>query len=149
MIVILWSQQHSYLNLLHCCRSPGEPFSEQQASWGPCLTPWRGLREILLQCSPWRVTLEPAYRTRSDGASSYLVEGNISDFKICQIGKHMPIFPTVNMLIPCRGHYNAWKLSTSLFPVRIEMLRLMNKMSAKILKILIGWHKPLKFWKCN
>ena len=34
-------------------------------------------------------------------------------------------------------------------PVRIEMLRLMNKMSAKVLYFVIGWNKPLKFWKCN
>ena len=44
------------------------------------------------------------------------------------------ILPTVNTLIWRRGHYNAWKLSTSSFLVRIEMLRLMTKMSAKILK---------------
>ena len=37
------------------------------------------------------------------------------------------ILPTVNTLIRRRGHYNTWKLSTSLFLVRIEMLRLMNK----------------------
>ena len=59
------------------------------------------------------------------------------------------ILPTVNTLIRRRGHYNAWKLLTSSFPVRIEMLRLMNKMSAKILNFWIGWRKPLKFWKCN
>ena len=59
------------------------------------------------------------------------------------------ILPTVNTLIWSRGHYNAWKLSTKSFPVRIEMLRLMNKMSAKILNFWIGWHKQLKFWKCN
>ena len=34
------------------------------------------------------------------------------------------ILPTVNMLIRRRGHYNAWKLSTSLFPDCIDMLRL-------------------------
>ena len=34
------------------------------------------------------------------------------------------ILPTVNTLIRRRGHYNAWKLSTSSFPVRIEMLQL-------------------------
>ena len=48
------------------------------------------------------------------------------------------ILPTVNTLIRRRGHNNAWKLSTSSFPVRIEMLRLMNKMSAKILNFWIG-----------
>ena len=48
------------------------------------------------------------------------------------------ILPTVNTLIQRRGHYNAWKLLTSLFPVSIEMLRLMNKMSAKILNFWIG-----------
>ena len=46
-------------------------------------------------------------------------------------------------------HYNAWKLSTCSFPVRIEILRLMNKMSAKILNFVIGWNKPIKFWKSN
>ena len=40
------------------------------------------------------------------------------------------ILPIVNTLIWRRGHYNASKLLTSSFPVRIEMLRLMNKMSA-------------------
>ena len=54
-------------------------------------------------------------------------------------GKHTNL-PTVNMLIRHRGHYNAWKLLTSSFPVRIEMLRLMNKMSAKILNFWIRWH---------
>ena len=56
-----------------------------------------------------------------------------------------PILPTFNTLIRRRGHYNAWKLSTCSFSVRIEMLRLMNKMSAKILNFWIGWHKPLNF----
>ena len=59
------------------------------------------------------------------------------------------ILPTFNTLIRHRGHYNAWKLLTCSFLVHIEMLRLMNKMSAKILYFSIGWHKPLKFWKCN
>ena len=59
------------------------------------------------------------------------------------------ILPTVNTLIRRRGRYNAWKLSTWSFQVRIEMLRLINKMSAKILNFWIGWHKPLKFWKCS
>ena len=48
------------------------------------------------------------------------------------------ILCTVNTLIRRRGHYNTWKLSISSFPVRIEMLRLMNKISAKILKFWIG-----------
>ena len=48
------------------------------------------------------------------------------------------IDPTVNTLNRRRGHYNAWKLSTCSFPVRIEMLLLMNKMSARILHFLIG-----------
>ena len=47
------------------------------------------------------------------------------------------ILPTVYTLIRHRGHYNAWKLSTWSFPVCIEMLRLMNKMSAKILNFWI------------
>ena len=47
--------------------------------------------------------------------------------------------PTFNTLILRSGHYNAWKCSTCSFPVRIEMLRLMNKMSAKILNFWIGW----------
>ena len=54
------------------------------------------------------------------------------------IRKLVVILPTVNKLIRRRGHYTAWKLLTSSFPVRIEMLRLMNKMSAKILKFWIG-----------
>ena len=53
------------------------------------------------------------------------------------------ILPTFNTLIQRSGHYNPWKLSTCSFPVRIEMLRLMNKMSAKILNFVIGWNKPL------
>ena len=40
----------------------------------------------------------------------------------------------VNTLIQRRGLYNAWKWLTSSFPVRIEMLRLMNK---RVLKLLI------------
>ena len=52
-------------------------------------------------------------------------------------------------LIRRSGHYNAWKVSTWSLPVRIEMLRLMNRMSAKILNFVMGWNKPLKFWKCN
>ena len=59
------------------------------------------------------------------------------------------ILPIVNTVIRRRGHFNAWKLLTSLFPVRIEMLQLMNKMSAKILNFWIGWHKPLKFENAN
>ena len=61
------------------------------------------------------------------------------------------ILPTFDMLIWRSGHYNAWKVSTwvHVAPVRIEMLQLMNKMSAKILNFVIGWNKPLKFWKCN
>ena len=58
--------------------------------------------------------------------------------------KLIAIDPTVNTLNRRRGHYNAWKLLTCSFPVRIEMLRLMNKMSARILNFWIGWHKPLK-----
>ena len=59
------------------------------------------------------------------------------------------ILPTFDMLIQHRGHYNAWKVSTWSFPVRIEMLQLMNKISAKILNFVISWNKPLKFWKYN
>ena len=66
-----------------------------------------------------------------------------------RLGAEIELDPTVNTLNRRRGHYNARKLSTCSFPVRIEMLRLMNKMSARFLNFLIGWHKPLKFWKCN
>ena len=60
----------------------------------------------------------------------------------------IPLFlPTFDTLIRRSGHYNAWKVSTWSLSVRIEML--MNKMSAKILNFVIGWNKPLKFWKCN
>ena len=59
------------------------------------------------------------------------------------------ILPTFDTQIWRSGRYNAWKVSTWSLPVRIEMLQLMNKMSAKILNLVIRWNKPLKFWKCN
>ena len=65
------------------------------------------------------------------------------------IHRHGLILPTFDTLIRRSGHYNAWKVSTWSLLVRIEMLRLMNKMSAKILNFVIGWNKPLKFLKCN
>ena len=57
--------------------------------------------------------------------------------------------PTFDTLIRRSWHYNAWKVSTWSLLVRIEMLQLMNKMSANILNFVIGWNKPHKFWKCN
>ena len=46
------------------------------------------------------------------------------------------ILPTFDTLIRRSGHYNAWKVSPWSLPVRIEMLRLMNKW---VLKFLILW----------
>ena len=48
------------------------------------------------------------------------------------------ILPIVHTVIRRRGHYNAPKLLTKMFPIRVEMLQLMNKMSAKMLNFWIG-----------
>ena len=97
----------------------------------------------------------------SEGCQAVTVEGQCCPDVLCQngSGKYTELFriwkiiilPTINILIRRRGHYNAWKLSTSSFPVCIEMLWLINKMSAKILNFLnrMTYCKQLKFWKCN
>ena len=68
-----------------------------------------------------------------------------TSFSRHQVWKLGSILPTFDTLIRRSGHYNAWKVSTWSLPVRIEMLQLMNKISAKILNFVIGWNKPLKF----
>ena len=57
------------------------------------------------------------------------------------------ILPTFNTLIRRSGHYNAWKLLTCSFPVRIDNATAYEQIVVtQIINFVIGWNKPLKFW---
>ena len=101
---------------------------------------------MALSCQSWSIN---SWCVSAWGLMGLSPRQHVIDWQTKGKSHSFEILPTVNTLIRRRGHNNAWILSTSSFLVRIEMLRLMNKMSAKILNVWIGWHKPLKFWKCN